>query len=145
MRVRTPEELMDAVYYLIENYNAKLHLDKLKELAQYTITMTENQFAKLIGKSRMYHHLPPNKKKHLQELNFGDTQLGMVVKDYYQDDAFCRDDDGSINMWKLYNLFTGANKSSYIDTFLNKGLNAFSFINSIKTAHANQESNWFLN
>ncbi|WP_343671721.1 DUF3871 family protein [Chitinophaga sp.] len=35
-----------------------------------------------------------------------------------KDDSFCREVDGSINLWTLYNLFTGANKSSYIDTFL---------------------------
>lgn len=143
LRVRSINELTDAIYSIIENYNAKLHLDQLQQLTKHSLT--ENQFAQLIGRARMYQHLPPKQKKHLQELNFGDTQLGMVVKDYYNDDAFCRDEDGSINIWKLYNLFTGANKTSYIDTFLDRGLNAYTFINSISSAIAKKESSWFLN
>ena len=143
LRVRSINELTDAIYSIIENYNAKLHLDQLQQLTKHSLT--EHQFAQLIGRARMYQHLPPKHKKHLQELNFGDTQLGMVVKDYYNDDAFCRDEDGSINIWKLYNLFTGANKTSYIDTFLDRGLNAYTFINSISSAVAKKESSWFLN
>ena len=142
LKARSMNELTDGIYSLIENYNAKYHLDKLKALTEHSLT--EHQFAQLIGKARMYQHLPPKYKKHLQELNFGDTQLGMVVKNYYNDEAFCRNDDGSINIWKLYNLFTGANKASYIDTFLDRGLNAFSFINSISSSVAKKESSWFL-
>lgn len=142
LKVRSTEDLIDAIYSIIENYNAKLHLDQLKTLTQHSLT--EHQFAQLIGKARMYQHLPPKHKRHLQELNFGDSQLGMVVKDYYKDDAFCRDENGDINIWNLYNLFTGANKSSYIDTFLDRGLNAYTFINSISSAIAKKESNWFL-
>lgn len=142
LKARSINELTDEIYSLIENYNAKYHLDALKTLIDHSLT--EHQFAQLIGKARMYQHLPPKFKKGLQELSFGDTQLGMVVKDYYNDEAFCRNDDGSINVWKLYNLFTGANKASYIDTFFDRGLNAYSFINSISTSIATKQNNWFL-
>ena len=143
LKVRSINELTDGVYNLIENYNAKQHLDELKRLTQHSLT--EDQFAQLIGKAKMYQHLPPKYKKDLQELSFGDTQLSMVVKDYYQDESFCRANDGSIDIWKLYNLFTGANKTSYIDTFLDRGLNAYSFINGISNAVAKQQYNWFIN
>lgn len=142
LKARSTNELTDGIYTLIENYNAKYHLDNLKSLTEHSLT--EHQFAQLIGKARMYQHLPPKHKKKLQELSFGDTQLGMVVKDYYNDEAFCRNDDGSINIWKLYNLFTGANKASYIDTFFDRGLNAFSFISSIYSSVAKKQSSWFL-
>ena len=56
---------------------------------------------------------------------FGDAQIGMIAKDYYQDKSFCRRGDGSICLWNVYNLFTGANKQSYVDTFLDRGVNAF--------------------
>ena len=36
--------------------------------------------------------------------------------------------DGEINLWRLYNLFTGANKSSYIDRLLDRGVNASSLL-----------------
>ncbi|KQN32365.1 hypothetical protein ASE92_17315 [Pedobacter sp. Leaf41] len=143
LKVRSLNELTDGIYNLIENYNAKQHLDQLKSLTKQSLT--EHQFAQLIGKAKMYQHLPPKYKKHLQELSFGDTQISIVVKDYYQDESFCREDDGSINMWKLYNLFTGANKASYIDTFLDRGLNAFSFTNGIANSLSKQQNNWFIN
>lgn len=143
LKVRSIDELTDAIFNLIESYNAKQHLDQLKNLNKQFLT--EQQFAQLIGKARMYQHLPLRDKKHLQELNFGDTHISNVVKDYYQDEAFCRENDGSISTWKLYNLFTGANKSSYIDTFLDRGLNAFSFTNGIANSLSKQQNNWFIN
>jgi hypothetical protein len=46
---------------------------------------------------------------------FGDQQINTVVRDFYKDSSFSRDSFGNINLWKLYNLLTGANKSSYIE------------------------------
>ena len=40
--------------------------------------------------------------------------------------------DGNINLWNVYNLFTQANKSSYIATFLDRNLNAFEFSKGIQ-------------
>jgi len=34
-------------------------------------------------------------------------------------------------MWRLYNLFTSANKQSYIDKFLDRGINAVEVVNNI--------------
>ena len=52
-----------------------------------------------------------------------DSQINTVAKAYINDKNF-----GSlgndISMWKLYNLLTGANKSSYIDSFLDRAVNA---------------------
>jgi hypothetical protein len=63
---------------------------------------------------------------------FGDKQVSAVVKDYYRDESFCRDSSGNINLWKLYNLFTGANKSIYIDGFLDRSVNAFNFVEQVR-------------
>jgi len=49
----------------------------------------------------------------------------LVTKDYYSSESICKNDDGNIDLWKLYNFFTGANKSSYIDTFLDRGEKSF--------------------
>lgn len=143
LKVRSVDELTDAIIKMVSEYNAQSHLDNLKKFTEFYLT--ENQFAHLIGKARMYHHLPPKQKNQIQELSFGDTQIGLVVKEYYNDKSFCRENDGSINVWKLFNLFTSANKSSYIDSFLNRGLNAHYFIESITNAIEKGESNWFLN
>ena len=73
-----------------------------------------------MSRSRMYRCLPNNIKKDIPPLLFGDNQLGTAVKDFYADNSFCRNDDSNINLWKLFNLFNGANKSSYIDDMLNR-------------------------
>jgi hypothetical protein len=68
-----------------------------------------------------------------------------MAKDYYEDKNFCRQQDGRINLWDVYNLFTQANKSSYIDTFLDRNLNAFEFSKGIqKTLSGNSGYHWFL-
>ncbi|MEZ4887836.1 MAG: DUF3871 family protein [Chitinophagales bacterium] len=41
-------------------------------------------------------------------------------------------------------LFTGANKSSYIDTFLDRGVNAMSFIRNLATNLKEESDFWFL-
>jgi len=107
-------------------------------------TLTEQQFALLIGRCRMYNHLPYAMKQEIQPLMLTDTQLGAVVRDYYRDDSFCRDSQGNINLWRLYNLFTGINKSSYIDMFLQRGVNAYRFVESIRWALEKKEEHWFL-
>ncbi|GLB53444.1 hypothetical protein NBRC110019_24850 [Neptunitalea chrysea] len=68
-----------------------------------------------------------------------------MARDYYQDDSFCKSENGDINLWKLYNLFTQANKSSYIDTFLDRSNNAYSFSNSLlKALNGDNNYHWFL-
>ena len=60
--------------------------------------------------------------------------MGAVVSYFYRDESFCRDRNGNINLWRLYNLFTGVNKNSYIDSFLDRSVNAFSLTEEIKWA-----------
>jgi hypothetical protein len=68
-----------------------------------------------------------------------------VVKDYYSDESFSRDENGNINLWKLFNLFTGANKMSYIDNFLDRNVECQHFINGIQLAMAGSGGHWFIN
>jgi hypothetical protein len=143
LKVKTIDQLMDGVLSMVQRYDPALHLKQMKKMDQ--CSLTEQQFATLIGRCRMYPHVPKELKKEIQPLEFVDTQLGSVVRDYYTDESFCRDPDGSINLWKVYNLFTGANKSSYIDTFLERADNAFSFTGSLASAVENKHHNWFLN
>lgn len=92
----------------------------------------------------MYQYLPNEQKKNIPPLLFGDQQLGVVVKDHYKDSSFCRDANGNINLWKLYNLFTGANKSSYIDSFLERSANAFRLVEQIRYELEGGEGCWYL-
>jgi hypothetical protein len=142
LKVTSLGQLKASIKGLFDSYNGKLHLEQMQLLSQYTLT--EKQFAHLIGRCRMYPHLPKGMQNSISPLLFGDTQLGTVCRDYYRDNSFCRDSDGNINLWRLYNLFTGANKSSYIDTFLDRSVNAFSFVNDLRKGLENKETNWFL-
>jgi hypothetical protein len=48
-------------------------------------------------------------------------------------------------MWRVYNLFTGANKSSYIDTFLSRARNATDLTNGLTRAlDGDEQYRWFV-
>lgn len=143
LKVNSLGQLKASIRTMLESYNASYHLHSLRKLTEYSLT--EHQFAQLIGRGRMYQHLPMDLKKEIPALLFGDNQLSMICKDYYRDESFSRDSDGNINLWRLYNLFTGANKSSYIDTFLEKSVNAFQFVEQIKRALEGKNTSWYLN
>ena len=143
LRASSASELQHKVIEVMQNYNAELHLMEMKEFTQDYLS--EHQFAQLIGKSRLYQHLPKSEKQKIPMLNFNDSHINTMAKDYYEDKNFCRLDDGRINLWDVYNLFTQANKSSYIDTFLDRNLNAFEFTKGIqKTLNGNLDYHWFL-
>lgn len=143
LKVNNLRQLLSSSTTLFQSYNEAMHLSQMRQLTEYSLT--EQQFAKLIGRCRMYSHLPVNIKKDIQPLHFGDSQIGMLVKDYYRDINFSRDGStGSINLWNLYNLFTGTNKSSYIDTFLDREVSAFQFADDLRKGLETPGNNWFL-
>lgn len=142
-RVQDIGQLKAVIKTLIDHYNYSYHLHHLKLLTEYSIT--EQQFANLIGRCRMYNYLSSADKSHITPLLLGDTQINAVVKDFYKDKSFCRAEDGSINLWKLYNLLTGSNKSSYIDSFLDRSVNTFQFVEHLRLALKDKQTNWYLN
>ena len=129
---------------IMQSYPAEEHLKSMENLTNYSLS--EHQFAQLAGKARLYQHLPKKVKAEIPALDFNDGQFSTVAKDYYQDESFCRNVNGDINLWKLYNLFTQANKSSYIDTFLERNVNAHEFNQGIVKALSSSNSDyaWFL-
>ena len=77
-------------------------------------------------------------------ININDNQINSIIKDYHIDPNFARFENGTIDFWRLYNLFTEANKSSYIDTNFEKNVNAYEFINYLANFIKNDTDNWFL-
>ena len=143
LRASNPEELFSKTTEIMRRYNAELHLMEMKELTQDYLS--EHQFAQLIGRSRLYQHLPKQEKLKIPVLNFNDSHINTMAKDYYEDQNFSRMEDGGINLWNVFNLFTQANKSSYIDTFLDRNLNAFEFSKGLqKTLNGDSNYHWFL-
>ena len=143
VRVKTLSQLQFAISELLRAYNQRYHLQEMEALTTHSIT--EQQFAQLIGKCRMYNHLPIELKKGIPPVLLTDQQVSAVVKDFYKDESFCRNSDGTISLWRLYNLFTGANKSSYIDSFIERSANAFTLTSQIKDGLLSKQSCWYLN
>jgi hypothetical protein len=144
LRASTVKELHDLIFQVVKNYQVDKQLSQLYDLTQSSLT--EHQFAQLIGRCRLYQHLPKELKRSIPILEFNDGHFNTIAKDYYQDESFCGNDSGDINLWKLYNLFTQANKSSYIDTFLDRNVNAIQMTSGILQAVKNEGSGyeWFL-
>jgi hypothetical protein len=143
LRIKNTNQLKSTIRALMESYNQQNHLQQMKILAEYSLT--ERQFAQMVGRCRMYNHLPGAIKAEIPPLLFGDQQISNVVKDFYRNESFCRDHHGNINLWRLYNLFTGANKSTYIDNFLDRSVNASQLAEQLKDGLENRSENWYLN
>ena len=137
-------DLEDKTLQLFSSYNIHRHLNAMEQLSNYSLT--ESQFAQLMGKGRLYNFLPKKEKLLLPELLLNDGHLTTVAKDYYQDESFCKNENGDINLWKFYNLLTGSNKTSYLDKFLDRGVNAFDFTTGVSDAlhDKNSKHSWFL-
>lgn len=145
IRVMSIQELYKGMLKLLHEYNPAKQIYEMQALnSNY---LTEHQFAQFLGKSRLYQCLPPQKKKLLPELLLTDTQINIVAKSYYYDDNFgLLGDDKEISMWKVYNLLTGSNKSSYIDNFLERNLNSTELAVGINRAISGEdEYSWFIN
>jgi Domain of unknown function, B. Theta Gene description (DUF3871) len=143
LKVKNIEALYNGIQFLFREFNAVQFANQLKQLPNYDLT--ETQFAHLVGRARLYRHMPDDMRQSIPDLMFGDAQINSVCRDYYSDNSFCSNPDGSINLWKLYNLFTGANKSSYIDSFLDRTVNALQLANVLKDALDNKNDCWYLN
>ena len=144
LKVMSINDLFTSAMQLFQEYNISKHLYYMSALKDSY--MTEWQFAQFLGKSRLYQYLPNEQKKRLPQMLMTDTQIGLVAKAYYNDDNFSVIEHGNeINMWNVYNLLTGANKSSYIDNFLDRSLNATQLAEGLnKALYGENEYSWFI-
>jgi hypothetical protein len=142
INVSTIEQLRLVTEQMLGSYDLKQHLKNMRNMSNMFITETE--FAQFIGKSRMYKHLSEEMKTGIPELLFGDQQMGVVVKDYHIDENFCHDDTGGISLWRFYNLLTGVNKSTYIDKFLDRAINAEALTTELLWHKIHKKPSWYL-
>lgn len=86
----------------------------------------------------------PHYQKSVPKLLITDTQINSVAKAYMQDENF-GSFGNDLSMWKFYNLLTGANKSSYIDSFLDRAYNATEIATGINAAlYGDERYKWFI-
>lgn len=142
IRISSIAELEQKMMELFSSYNREKHLGMMEKMSMYALS--EKQFAHFIGKVRMYQHIDKSEQIEIFPIALNDSQINNVVKDYYNCPNFGRELNGSINLWNLYNLFTEANKSSYIDSNFERNVNAFELINNLGNSLQYNTSNWLL-
>jgi hypothetical protein len=142
LRVSSVLELKSKIYELINTYKKKEHLIAMERMFRYSLT--ENQFAHLVGKMKLFPYLSKEEKQTLFPLAMNDSQLNTIVKDYHIDTHFSKSENNTINFWNIYNLFTEANKSTYIDNNLERNVNAYAFTNYLINSIEKGDSNFFI-
>ena len=121
LEVSSTNDLFRSVLEMFNRYDPAKHIHLMQTLGNSYLT--EHQFCQILGKMRLYQCLPQGYQKSVPRLLITDTQINSVAKAYIQDENF-GGFGGDLSMWRFYNLLTGANKSSYIDSFLDRSLNA---------------------
>ena len=144
LKVMDVHSLFNAAIQLFQDYNVAKHLHYMGAFKDSY--MTEHQFAQFLGKCRLYQYLPNEQKRILPQMLMTDTQIGIVAKSFYHDDNFSLpDNQREISMWDVYNLLTGANKTSYIDNFLDRAYNATQLADGLnKALYGDNEYSWFI-
>ena len=142
LRVGSEHELAGQIHNLFETYNKRGHIDVMEEMNDYYLS--ENQFAHLIGKMKLYSHLDKEIKQTTFPLKINDSQINSIVRDYHLDANFSKRKDNKISLWNVYNIFTEANKSTYIDSNLERNVNAYEFIAYLGDLLVNNQSSYFL-
>jgi hypothetical protein len=142
IRVSNSIELVEKITELFNSYDQEKHLGNMERMSKYFLT--PEQVAHLLGKMKMYQFLSNTRKKEVFPLNINDSQINTIAKSYFKDDNFKVSTDGVVNLWQLYNLITGAVKSSYIDSFLKREACAFEFVQDLSNSMQNEQPNYFL-
>ena len=143
LEVMNTSDLYLRVLEMLNRYNPAKHLHLMQTLGN--TTMSEHQFCQILGKMRLYQALPQSAQRSIPRLLITDTQINSVAKAYVSDENFCGQ-GGELDMWRFYNLLTGANKSSYIDSFLDRAYNATEIAQGINAAlHGADRYSWFIN
>ncbi|MEP2238223.1 MAG: DUF3871 family protein [Maribacter sp.] len=142
LRVSSIEELKSKSTALFLGFSQDAQVKNMRQMQDYSIN--QEQFAHLIGKMKLYHHLDKSRKQGLFRLNSTDSQINTILKNYIDDEYFSADPSGYINLWNLYNLFTESSKSNYIDNFLSRNCNAYEFVNHLSSSLKKHETNYFL-
>ena len=142
LEVSNTSDLFRSILEMFHGYNPAKHIHLMQALGNSYLT--EHQFAQILGKMRLYQCLPQGYQKSVPRLLITDTQINSVAKAYMQDSDF-GGFGSDLSMWKFYNLLTGANKSSYIDSFLDRAYNATEIAQGINSAlYGDERYKWFI-
>lgn len=143
VKATSSSDLYQYTLDLFKQYNVAKHIHLMQSLGD--TMLTEHQFCQILGRMRLYNYLPQHQQRELPRLLITDSQINNVARQYIHDDHFAAN-NGEISMWKFYNLITGANKSSYPDTFLSRSVNATEICEGLTQAlnQKDQAYSWFI-
>ena len=142
IEVMSLHDLYKAVLDLFYNFNLEKDIQLMHSLTQ--TRLTESQFAQIVGRMRLYQALPSYLQREIPKLLITDSQINNVCRDYYNNPNFGHKDN-TISLFDFHNLLTEANKSSYIDSYVQRGINATEITVGIgKALQGDSEYSWFL-
>ena len=121
MEVSNIGELYRNVLDLFNNFNPAKEIHLMQTLSN--TSLSESQFAQIIGRCRCYQALPIGYQKSIPKLLITDSQINSVCRDFYHNEAFGMKDN-AISLFDFHNLLTQSNKNSYVDTYLQRAVNA---------------------
>ena len=121
MEVSNINELYRNVLELLHSFNPAKEIHLLHALSESYLT--ETQFAQVVGRMRMFQALPSAQQKRMPQLLITDSQINNVCRDFYRSENFGMKENG-ISLFDFHNLLTESNKSSYVDTYLHRAVNA---------------------
>ena len=142
IEVMSLHDLYKSVVDLFDSFNFEKDIQLLQTLTQ--TRLTETQFAQIVGRMRLYQALPSYQQRKVPKLLITDSQINNVWRDYYSNPNFGAK-NSTISMFDFHNLLTEANKSSYIDSYVQRGINATEVTVGIcKALQGDSEYSWFL-
>ena len=142
LEVMSIHELYKSVLELFYKFNLERDIELLQNLTK--VRLTETQFAQIVGRMRLYQALPSYQQRRIPKLLITDSQINNVCRDYYNNPNFGAK-NSTISMFDFHNLLTEANKSSYINDYVQRGINATDVTVGIcKALQGDSEYSWFL-
>ena len=142
MEVMDLKQLYQQVMELFNQFNPAKDIHLMQTLSN--TFLTETLFAQIVGRMRLYQALPPTQSRRIPRLLITDSQINNVCRGYYSNPDFAGK-NGSLSMWNFHNLLTESNKSSYIDSYLQRAVNATEISVGLNNAmHGDSTYKWFL-
>ncbi len=142
LEVMDLKQLYTQVMELFNQFNPAKDIHLMQTLSN--TYLTETQFAQIVGRMRLYQAIPQGLSRRIPRLLITDSQINNVCRGYYNNPDFAGK-EGSLSMWNFHNLLTEANKSSYIDNYLQRAVNATDVAVGLNNAmHGDSTYQWFL-
>lgn len=142
LEVMNLNDLYKGVQELLYNFNPAREIHLMQTLSQSALT--ETQFAQIVGRMRLYQALPTHYQRNIPRLLITDSQINNICRDYFTNPNFGAKGN-MLSLFDFHNLLTEANKSSYIDTYLQRAVNATEVAVGINNAlHGDTKYAWFL-